>query len=174
MGSIGNDNGVRSTISEWREPETKENQYGFEVEASNSPDVEFTDATWKHMNELRAYDAFRDSELADRVDNRISQLVDQYGDLEAYDSDLTTLRERIEGSNVTDDEYWAGYHVMADMLGIKPNRYTVMDSDMAIWDQRYSSLEQAELWASEQDDAKYIYDTWTRRYRTIGGKNWRK
>lgn len=162
MGSVG-------TVST---PSTKYNDYGFEVENSNSPDLEFTDSTWKDMAELRGYDAFRDSELASRVDDRISELVNQYGDLEAYNSDLTTLRERIEGSNVTDDEYWAAYHVMANYLGIRPNRYTVMDSNMSSWDERFSSTEQAEEWASQREGA-YVYDTWTRKYRKIGGKNWR-
>lgn len=164
MGSVGN-----TAV-----PATKYNDYGFEIENSNSPEIEFTDRVWKEMSDLQSYGAFRDSELAGRVDARISDLVSQYGDLEAYDSDLTTLREKIENSGVTDDEYWAAYHVMANMLGIKPNRYTVWDSDMTPWDERFSSTEQAEHWAGEREGAKYLYDTWTRKYRKIGGKNWRQ
>lgn len=162
MGSVGN-----------VVPTTRENAYGFEIENSNSPVVEFTDLTWKEMAELRALGGFTDSDLADRVDSRISELVDQYGDLELYNSDLTSLRERLDESGITDDEYWAGYHVMANMLGIRPNRYTVWDKDMSPWDDRFTSVEQAEQWANEREDATYVYDTWTRKYRKIGGKNWR-
>lgn len=165
MGSIG--------ISSNTTPSTKYNEQGFEIEASNSPDVEFSELTWNQMAELRKLGGFTNPELADLVDNRISELVDQYGDLEAYDSDLTTLRERIEGSNITDDEYWAGYHVMANMLRIQAPRYTVMDNTQSPWDEKFGSLEQAEHWAAEREDAKYVYDTWTRKMRRIGGKNWR-
>ena len=163
MGSIGN-----TTV-----PSTKYNDYGFEVENNNSPEVDFTNRVWEEMAELRGYGVFEDSELRNRVDDRISELVDQYGDLEAYDADLTTLRERIEEDAVTNDEYWAAYHVMANQLGIRPNRYTVMDNAQSPWDERFSSVEQAEQFANERNEATYVYDTWTRKYRKIGGKNWR-
>lgn len=161
-------------VAETQQPKTKYNEQGFEVEDSNSPDMEFSDTMWEKMAELRSYGVFQDSELRSRVDDKISQLVDEYGDLERYDADLTNTIERLESSsNITDDEYWAAYHFMADSLGIKPNRYTVMDSDGGVWDERYSSLEQAETWAAEQEDAKYIYDTWTRKMKKLDGKNWR-
>ena len=159
--------------AETQQPKTKYNEQGFEVEDSDYPDIEFNDAWWQRMTELRGYGVFQDSELRSRVDDRISQLVDEYGDLERYDPNLTSVRERIELDHITDDEYWAGYHLMADWLGIRPNRYTVMDSEGGVWDERYSSLEQAETWAAEQEDAKYIYDTWTRKMKKLGGKNWR-
>lgn len=165
MGSIGTSSSTA--------PSTRYNEQGFEVENSNSPDVEFTDTTWNQMARLRELGGFTNPDLADLVDSRISELVDQYGDLEAYNSDLTTLRERIEGSNITDDEYWAGYHVMANMLGIQAPRYTVMDNNQSPWDEKFGSVEQAEQWANERNDAKYVYDTWTRKMRRIGGKNWR-
>lgn len=171
MGGRGNA-GERNSSSST--PATRYNEQGFEVENNNSPEVEFTDRVWKEMAELRKYfDAFEDPDLASDVDNRISELVDQYGDLENYDSDLTTLREHLERENVTSDEYWAGYHVMADWLNIRPQRYTVWDSDMSPWDERFTSEEQAADWANQREDAKYIYDRWTRKYRKIGGKNWR-
>lgn len=171
MGSIGSSTSSgTSTI-----PTTRENEYGFEVENTNSPELEFTDRLWKEMAELRGYGVFEDSELRDRVDSKISELVDQYDDLARYDEDLTNLRERIENTGVTDDEYWAGYHVMANMLGIKQNRYTVLENaGGAGWDERFSSVEQAEAFANERSDAKYIYDTWKRKGIKIGGKTWRK
>lgn len=170
MGGRGN-SGARNTSSE---PATKENSYGFEVENTEYPDVEFTDRVWNKMAELRAYGAFEDSDLRRLVDDRISDLVDQYDDLARFDEDLTTLREKIENDNVTDDEYWAGYHVMADMLHISPPRYTVLENTGgAGWDEKFSSVEQAEAFANERSEAKYVYDTWTRKYRKIGGKNWR-
>lgn len=155
-------------------PTTRENEYGFEVEATNSPALEFSDNTWKEMSELRVLDHFRDPDLARLVDNRISELIDQYGDLEAYNSDLTTLRERLEESAVTDDEYWAGYHVMADWLGIKSPRYIAGESsdDYGYTDTRFGSAEQAGEWGGNRD-LSYVIDTWTGKYRKIGGKNWR-
>ena len=152
---------------------TKYNDYGFEIEDTNSPDVEFTDDLWQEMANLRAYGAFTDSELRDDVDDKISQLVNQYGDLAAYDADLTTLREKIDGENITDDEYWAGYQVMAKWLGILPRRYTVWDSQKVPWDDKFTSVAVAEQWADGHDGA-YVYDTWLKKYRKIGGKNWRK
>lgn len=166
MGSIGASRNTSVSA-------TRENEYGFEVENNNSPDLEFTDTVWQEMADLRGYDAFTDNDLRRRVDDRISELVDQYGDLDRYDSDLTSLREHIEGDNVTDDEYWTAYHVMAKWLGIQPNRYTVLDNGQSAWDEKFTSVEQAEAFANERSDATYVYDTWTRKYRKIGGKNWR-
>lgn len=170
MGSIGSSTSSNTSTA----PATRENEYGFEVENSNSPELEFTDRTWKEMAELRGYGAFEDSELRNMVDDRISELVDQYDDLARFDEDLTNLRERIENTGVTDDEYWAAYHVMANMLGIKPPRYTVLENaGGAGWDERFSSVEQAEAFANERSEAKYIYDTWKRKGMRIGGKTWR-
>ena len=166
MGSIGASRNTAVSA-------TRENEFGFEVENSNSPELEFTDSVWQEMAELRAYDAFEDSDLRSRVDDRISELVDQYDDLANYDSDLTSLREHIEAENVTDDEYWTAYHVMAKWLGIQPNRYTILDSNQSAWDEKFTSVESAEQWASQRDEATYVYDTWTRKYRKIGNKNWR-
>lgn len=154
---------------------TKINEQGFEVEATNSPEVEFRENVWKEMTDLRALGHFEDSDLRYLVDNRISELVDQYGDLERYDSDLTSLRERLEGDRVTDDEYWAGYHVMAQWLGIASPRYIAGESgnDYGYTDTRFGSPEQAADWGHNRD-LKYVIDTWTGRYIKIGGKNWRK
>lgn len=173
MGSIGNNTSNVSNTSNTVQSTTRENEYGFEVENSNSPELEFTDSVWQEMSDLRAYGAFEDSDLRSRVDDRISELVDQYDDLANYDSDLTSLREHVENESVTDDEYWTAYHVMAKWLGIQPNRYTVLDNGQSAWDERFTSVEQAEAFANERSDATYVYDTWTRKYRKIGGKNWR-
>ena len=45
MGSVGNGNplNIRNSMSEWTEPKSKINEYGFEVEDSDEPDIEFTD-----------------------------------------------------------------------------------------------------------------------------------
>lgn len=169
--SSGNRNSSSNNESRNTNP-TKENAYGFEVEDNMYPDVSFTEALWKEMAELRGYGAFEDSDLRKLVDDKVSELVDEYGDLDIYNSDLTSVIEHIQGENVTDDEYWAGYHVAANYLGIQQPRYTVLDSDMSSWDEKYGNVEQAEVWANEHEGA-YIYDTWTRKYRKIGGKNWR-
>ena len=124
------------------------------------------------MAELRGYGAFEDSDLRKLVDDRVSELVEEYGDLDRYNSDLTSLIEHMQGDKVTDDEYWAGYHLAANWLGIQQPRYTVLDSGMSPWDEKYGNVEQAEAWANEHEGA-YVYDTWTRKYRKIGGKNWR-
>lgn len=166
-GNSGNRNSGTASV-----PTTRENEYGFEVENTNSPDLEFNDSLWKEMSNLRGYGAFEDSDLRKLVDNKISELVEEYGDLERYNSDLTSLIEHMQGDNVTGDEYWAGYHVAANWLGIQQPRYTVLDNNMSPWDEKYGSVEQAEAWANEHEGA-YIYDTWTRKYRKIGGKNWR-
>lgn len=147
-------------------PATKENSYGFEVENSNSPEVEFTDSFWQKMADLKAYGVFEDSDLSKRVDEKMYDLGENAPD------EALTMFSRIQESAVTEDEYWAGYHAMADWLGIRQSRYTVMDSDMLPWDERYSSVEQAESWAAEHEGA-YVYDTWTHKYHKIGGKNWR-
>ena len=145
---------------------TYENAYGFEVENSNSPEVEFTDNFWQKMADLKAYDAFRDSDLSRRVDEKMYDLGENAPD------EALEMFSRIQESAVTEDEYWAGYHAIADWLGVKQSRYTVMDSDRIPWDERYTDVEQAEHWAAEHEGA-YVYDTWTHKYRKIGGKNWR-
>lgn len=175
MGGRGT-SGVRnsSSISETTKVSAiKLNSLGFEIEDSDNPDIEFSKLVWERMAELRKLGGFEDDDLRRLVDNKISDLIDEYGDLERYDSDLTSLVEHLQGDNITDDEYWAGYHVMADSLNIAQRRYTVLDSNQVAWDNRYSSEEQAEAWANEHDDAAYVYDLWTRKYRKIGGKNWR-
>ena len=101
---------------------TKENAFGFEVENTDYPEIEFKEQFWKEMFELAAKGKFRDTDLRDAVDNKISDLVNEYEDLERYDPDLTNLRERIENNGVTDDEYWAAYHEMARMLNIEKPR----------------------------------------------------
>lgn len=165
MGSVGKNNTV-STI-----PVTRENEYGFEVEESRNPEVEFTDRTWKEMAELQQkyFDAFRDYDLQKDVRDKMYEI----GEDSRYE-DALDLYNRIEnGDNVTNDEFWTGYHVLADYLGIRPQRYTVLDSSRLAWDDRFTSVEQAEHWAAEREDASYVYDRWTRKYRKIGGKNWR-
>ena len=119
MGSIGNNTFNVSNTSDTVESTTRENEYGFEVENTNSSVLDFTDSTWERMAELRSEGKFRDSELRSEVDDRISELVDQYGDLSLYDEDLTNIRERMEESEVTDDEYWTAYHVMASYLNLE-------------------------------------------------------
>lgn len=169
IGGRGNSGARNSSV-----PTTKENSYGFEVENTDYPELEFNDKTWAKMSELRGYGAFEDSDLRRLVDDKISDLVNQYDDLARYDEDLTNIRERIENDGVTDDEYWAAYHVMADMLGINPPRYTVLENlGGAGWDERFSSVEQASAFANERSEAKYIYDTWKRKAMKLGGKTWR-
>ena len=158
MGSIGN-------VST---PSTKYNDYGFEVENSNSPDIEFTDSHWKQMANLTKYfGAFEDYDLERDVRNKMYDLG------ESNEGALDLYSKIEDGDNVTNDEYWAGIHALANMIGVSQKRYTVWDNSMSAWDEKHASIEQAEQWASEQNDAKYIYDTWTRKYRKIGGKNWR-
>lgn len=159
MGSVGN------TV---QAPATKYNDYGFEVENNNNPDIEFTDSHWRQMSKLTKYfDAFQDPDLERAVRDKMYEVGES-------NEEALTLYSKIEdGDNVTNDEYWAGMHALADMLGVSQKRYTVWDSNMLGWDEKYASIEQAAMWANEQDDAKYIYDTWTRKYRKIGGKNWR-
>ena len=180
MGSVGNANplGVRNSMSEWTEPKSKINEYGFEVEDSDEPDIEFTDRFWKKLADLKKeYGDIAlnwNYELKRMVDNKIDDIVREYDDLYSYDFDLGILEDKVESSlNLTSDEYTAAYLDMADMLGLKPPRYTVLDGGMSAWDDTFSSPEQAEEWASNRDDAIYVFDTWTRKYRKIGGKNWR-
>lgn len=179
MGSIGaaksSNPQPRNTINEWEERPTKDNEYGFEVEDSRDPELEFSDNVWKEMAELRSLGHFEDYDLSRLVDDRIYELVDQYGDLERYDSDLTSLRERLEENAVTTDEYWAGYHVMANMLGIQSPRYIAGEGgeDYGYADTRFGSEEQAAEWGQNRD-LTHVIDTWTGKYRKIGGKNWRK
>ena len=169
MGSIGANNNSSSTTPA---NSTKYNEYGFEVENSNSPELEFTDYYWKKMRELSQYegDAFHDEDLQRRVKDRMYELGDNASDA------AFTLFDRAENSdNITDDEYWTAYHALAEELGISPRRYAVSDAGGYLWEERFASTEQAVLWANERDgDAPYIYDRWTRKYRKIGGKNWRK
>ena len=102
---------------------TKYNEQGFEVENSDHPDINFTDSWWDAMKELKRRGNFEDTDLADRVEHRISDLVTEYGDLERYDADLTILVERMENAeHITSDEYWAGIHSQAKMLGMKSRR----------------------------------------------------
>lgn len=179
MGSIGaaksSNPQPRVTVQEWEQIPTKYNEYGFEVEDSREPIIEFTDNVWKRMAELQGYGVFEDPNLARLVDDRIDELVDQYGDLERYDSNLTTIVEKIMDSEVTSDEYWAAYHVIADQLGIQQPRYIAGEnnSDYGYTDTRFGSEEQAEEWGKNRN-LTHIIDTWTGKYRKIGGKNWRK
>ena len=161
MGGRGNINSGTASV-----PATHENEYGFEIENSNSPEVEFTNNFWQKMSELRGYDAFRDSDLSRLVDEKMYELGENAPD------EALTMFSRIQESSVTDDEYWAGYHAMADWLHIQQPRYTVLDENGSAWDEKYGNVEQAEAWANEHEGA-YIYDTWTRKMRKIGGKNWR-
>ena len=160
--------------SEPKENRTGINTEGCEVETGKSPVVEFSKLVWESMKELRKLGHFEDSDLRRLVDDKISDLVDQYGDLERYDADLTTLRERLEEDAVTNDEYWAGYHVMADMLGIRSPRFIAGEngSDYGYTDTRFGSAEEAEQWAGSRD-LTHVIDTWTGKYRKIGSKNWR-
>lgn len=160
--SIRNSGSTKSTA-----PATKYNDQGFEIENSNNPDVEFTDSHWKAMSKLTKnyFGAFEDPDLERDVRNKMYDQTDEAA-LDLY--------SKIEdGDNVTNDEYWAGIHALSDMLGVRQRRYTVWDSDMVSWDEKYTSIEQAEQWAVEHDGATYIYDTWTRKYRKIGDKDWR-
>lgn len=147
-----------------RAPKTTYNKQGFET----GSEIEFSENTWKKMAELRKLGGFEDPELKDLVDSKIYDLVSEYGDLERYDADLTTLRERLDESGITSDEYWTGYHVMADQLKIRAPRYTVMDRSESPWDETFGSAEEARDWASQRDDARYIFDKWTRKKERIG------
>lgn len=173
MGSIGNKaTGQTKQPVPVEEPvKTKINEYGFEVEDSNNPNLDFSDSVWKEMAELNKYfDAFIDYDLQKDVRDKMYKI----GEDSKYE-DALDLYNRIETEdNVTEDEYWAGYHVLADWLNIRPKRYTVLDSGMTAWDERFSSVEQAEAWANEHEGTKYVYDKWTHKYRKIGGKNWMK
>ena len=154
------------------QPKTKYNEYGFEVESSNSPELEFTDYYWKKMRELSQYegDAFHDEDLQRQVKDKMYELGDN-----ASDAAFTLFDRAENGDNITDDEYWTAYHALAEELGIRPRRYAASDASGYPWEERFASTEQAEMWAAERDgDALYIYDRWTRRYRKIGGKNWKK
>lgn len=163
-----------SSSSSVEKPKTITNAQGFDVENSDNPDIEFSKLTWEHMAELRKLGGFEDDDLRRLVDDRISEILEEYDDLSRYNADLTNVIEHIQGDNVTDDEYWAGYHVAADYLNISQRRYTVLDSNMSAWDGKYSSVEQAEAWANEHNDAVYVYDTWQNKYRKVGGKSWRR
>lgn len=161
-------------VSESQETRTAINNEGFEIETGKSPVVEFSKMTWERMKELRKLGHFEDPDLRYLVDNRISELVDQYGDLERYDADLTTLREKLEEDAVTNDEYWAGYHVMADQLGIRSPRYIAGENgqDYGYTDTRFGSAEEAADWGHNRD-LTHVIDTWTGKYIKIGGKNWK-
>lgn len=115
MGSVGANRNTPSSI-------TKYNDYGFEVENNDYPELEFTDRHWKEMAKLRDKGLFADGDLRSAVDSKISDLVDKYGDLEVYNADATNIIERIDNNGVTEDEYWAGYHAVADMLGVKQKK----------------------------------------------------
>lgn len=170
--SVRNSGSTESTENASRK--TGLNQWGFEIELGKSPEVEFSKLTWERMAQLRALGHFEDYDLRMLVDNKISDLVNQYGDLEAYDADLTNLRERIENEGVTDDEYWAAYHVMADTLGIRSPRYIAGENgnDYGYTDTRFGSMEEAADWGHSRD-LTHVIDTWTGKYIKIGGKNWR-
>lgn len=148
-------------------PSTRSNEYGFEIENTSNPEIEFSDSFWKKMSELQAYGVFRDGDLSRDVEEKLYQLGDDIND------DVATIYGRIQEDGVTEDEYWAGYHLLADMLGIQQRRFTVLDENESAWDEKFTSVEQAEQWAAGRDSATYIYDTWKRKYRKIGGKNWR-
>lgn len=164
----------RNSSSETSAPATKYNKQGFEVESTNSPELEFSEDVWKKMADLRALGHFRDPDLRSLVDDRISELVDQYGDLEAYDADLTNLKERVENDAVTEDEYWAAYHTMADYLDISSPRYIAGESgeDYGYTDTRFGLEEEAAEWGKNRN-LTHVIDTWTGKYRKINGKNWR-
>ena len=116
-------------VAETQQPKTKYNEQGFEVEDSDSPDINFTDSWWDAMKELKRRGNFEDADLADRVDHLINDLVTEYGDLERYDADLTILVERMEDAeHITSDEYWAGIHSQAKMLGMKSRLDTLLDN----------------------------------------------
>ena len=84
----------------------KENASGFEV---SSGIVEFSDAHWKEMAKLRKKGKFADSDLSRRVDDKLYELGEAAGD------DILTMYDKIQ-DDVTDDEYWAGYHAIANWL----------------------------------------------------------
>lgn len=100
-------------------PETIENKYGFEVENKDDPVLSFTDSHWKKMAELKKQGKFYDHDLYDAVRDKITEIVDKYEDLYNYDSDACILRERMDEYGITDSEWWAGWHLLAEWLGLK-------------------------------------------------------
>jgi len=100
-------------------PETIENKYGFEVENKDDPILSFTDSHWKKMAELKKHGKFYDHDLYDAVRDKITEIVDKYEDLYNYDSDACILRERMDEYGITDSEWWAGWHLLAEWLGLK-------------------------------------------------------
>lgn len=100
-------------------PETIENKYGFEVENKDDPVLSFTDSHWKRMAELKKQGKFYNHDLYDEVKDKITEIVDKYGDLYEYNSDACILRERMDEYGITDHEWWAGWHLLAEWLGLK-------------------------------------------------------
>ena len=95
-----------------KEDKPSENKYGFEVYNKN-PEVEFTDAHWKKMAQLRKKGKFYDSDLSRKVDDKLYELQENAGD------DVLSMYDKMQEDRVTDDEYWAGYHAIAEWLKIK-------------------------------------------------------
>ena len=64
---------------------------------------------------------------------------------------------------------------MAKSLGIKSPRYIAGENgeDYGYTDTRFGSEEQAAEWGKSRD-LTHVIDTWTGKYRKIGGKQWRK
>lgn len=89
-----------------------ENKYGFEV-YDKEPEVEFTDSHWKEMAKLRKVGKFMDTELRREVDEKMYELGEE------ADEDSLTLFDKMQEDRVTDDEYWAAYHAIANFLGLK-------------------------------------------------------
>lgn len=173
-GARSSGNTTETAQSTTTTPATGTNKQGFEVELGNYPVVQFSDGVWDRMRELRELRHFEDPDLRHLVDNRISDLVDQYDDLERYDADVTNLVEKLDDPSLTNDEYWAAYHVIANQLGIRSPRYIAGENgnDYGYTDTRFGSAEEAADWGHNRD-LTHVIDTWTGRYIKIGGKNWR-
>jgi len=174
MGSTGNkkEGATNPPVAYKPEPpKTKINKYGFEVEDAEYPIVEFTDLAWKDTaDSIKKYPYwFEDQDLQDMVEEKIYQVAEDPKYEEAV-----SMYERLENEDVTSDEYWLGYHIIAGWLGIQQPRYHVLDSTGYTISENYGSVEGAEAWANEHEDATHIWDKWTHKYRKIGGKNWKK
>lgn len=98
------------------------NKYGFEVENTDDPVVSFSDGFWEKMAELKKKGKFYDHDLYDEVRDKITEIVDEYEDLYNYDGDIGLLRDRMDDYGITDHEYWAGWHCLAEWLGLR--KYT--------------------------------------------------
>ena len=111
-----------------REENKGKNKYGFDVTPESEALVHFTDDHWKDMAELRKKGKFADLDVKNSIFDKAYELANKldtdewWAISETYGEDVACAFDYIGYGGMTEDEYWALIHSVANQMKLKGRR----------------------------------------------------